>query len=291
VRHRFIRTHAKRYRVRKLCQTLGVSRSGYYAWWARALSQREWVDAILIDKIRTVHRLSDGTYGSPRVQAQLRAQGERYSRRRIARLMRKAGLVGIATRRRRRSARAKRKGYFAPNLLARQFSSDKPNQRWVSDVTFIPTREGFVYLATVMDLHSRRIVGWSMHNRQTHHLAVDALQMAIEHRRPPPGCLVHSDQGTQYVSAPYQAQLARYGLVCSMSGKGACADNAVMESFYHTMKTERMWDRPYQTRDEARQSVFDYIEVFYNRKRLHSALDYRSPVAYEQSTTSPQLTV
>jgi transposase InsO family protein len=287
VRYGFIEAHVGHHAVSKLCQSLGVSRSGYYAWCRRDISQRGQVDEVLIDKIRAVYRASEGTYGSPHVHAQLRAQGEGYGQRRIARLMRTHALRGIAARRRRRSARARRKGYFAPNHLGRRFWVDKPNQRWVSDVTFIPTREGFMYLATVMDLYSRRIVGWSMTNRQTHHLAVDALKMAIEHRRPPPGCLVHSDQGTQYVSASYQAQLAQHGLVCSMSGKGACADNAAMESFFHTMKTERMWDRTYQTRDEARHSVFDYIEVFYNRKRLHSTLDYRSPVEYEQSVTSP----
>jgi putative transposase len=271
VRYGFIRDNSKEFHVENACHVLRVSVSGYYAWSGRAVSQREIDDARLIDKIRRIYEASDGVYGVRRIHRQLLVDGERCSVNRVARLMRKCGIA----------ARRKRSLPVAQNLLNRQFHSAGPNQVWVSDITYIWTLEGWLYLAAVLDLHSRMVVGWSMSERLDRSLVLDALSMATGRRNPAPGLIHHSDRGSQYASYDYQAALAKYEMCCSMSRKGDCWDNAVAESFFSTLKIERVHHRLYRSRADARRDIFEYIEVFYNRLRLHSTLGYLSPAQFE----------
>jgi transposase InsO family protein len=267
-----------------MCRLLGVSASGYYAWRQRQPSARQMANETMVERIRAIHADSEATYGSPRVHAELKAQGIQCNKKRVERLMRVHGIQARQRKRRRpRTTDSRHSLPVAPNMLNREFEAEVPDQKWVTDITYIPTAEGWLYLAAVMDLYSRRIVGWSMASRYTSKLVKDALKLAVAQRQPGPGLVHHSDRGSQYASADYQVLLIAWGMVASMSRQGNCYDNAPMESFFGTLKTERVHHRRYRTRAEARQDIFHYIEVFYNRKRRHSALGYMSPDQFEKS--------
>lgn len=283
MRYAFIEAEKANYPIRVLCRVLAVSRSGFYAQRRRAPSRRCGEDRQLIEVIRAAHQASRGTYGSPRLQRELRAQGYRVGRHRVARLMREQGLRGCRRRRFKRTARCPTQGHsVAANWLARQFRVAAPNRVWAADMTYLWTGEGWLYLAVVLDLYSRRVVGWSMGKRLNQALAQQALDMALANRRVIPGQLLHhSDRGVQYTSHAYRQRLVAHGIIASMSGKGDCWDNAVAESFFATLKIECVRDQPLFSRAQARSALFDYIEVFYNRQRRHSTLGYLSPVDYE----------
>jgi len=265
--------------ITSLCTVLGVSRSGYYAWRDRPPSARAQADATLRTQIRAAHAASHGTYGSPRI---LRALGQPVGRKRIARLMQAAGLHGRARRRYRvRTTDSRHDEPIAPNRLATAAPPTKPNEIWVTDITYVETDEGWLYLAGVLDLFSRRLVGWALESCLATALPLAALLMALRQRQPAPGLLHHSDRGVQYASADYRAALARHQLVASMSRTANCYDNATMESFWSTLKLELVYRRRFATRAEAATAIFAYIEGFYNRTRLHSALGYQSPLDFE----------
>jgi putative transposase len=268
--------------VVRMCKVLDVSSSGYYAWRGRLPSAREMANQELLDKIEAVFSESDETYGSPRVYRALKAQGVGCSENRVARLMRLRGLKPKQVRRFRSTTKRNKAHRAAPNRLKQDFAVDQPNLKWLADITYIPTREGWLYLAVIQDLYSRRIVGWAMAGRMTTELTLRALRMAIRQRRPGRGLIHHSDQGSQYTDRDYQAMLAAHGILPSMNAVGTWYDNAPMESFFGTLKSERVHHMVYATRDEASPDVFYYIEGFYNRRRLHSSLDYLSPEAHEQ---------
>jgi transposase InsO family protein len=267
--------------VRVLCQVLQVSVSGFYSWRKRGPSQRAREDEQLKVHIRAAHKASRGRYGSPRVQKELCAQDQHVGRKRVARLMKADGLAARRKRRFRRTTDSTHQHPVAPNLLDRQFTVDAPNAVWVTDITYIWTQEGWLYLAAILDLYSRKVVGWAVDESLERHLALDALAMALSNRRPARGLLHHSDRGVQYASDDYQKALKKDGLICSMSRKGDCWDNAVAESFFATLKAELVYLTEYRTRAEARASLFEYIEVFYNRQRRHSAIGYVSPSQFE----------
>jgi transposase InsO family protein len=281
--------HQGGYPVSLMCRLLRVSRSGYYSWLNRSASQRAQANQDLLEKIVAIHRKSRETYGYPRVHAELRRQGIVCGRHRVARLMRCAGLRTRMQRLWERSARGRTFEHIEVDKLQRQFYAVAPNQRWVSDYTYIPTREGWLYLAVVMDLYSRMVVGWSMSDRRNTSLTVNAMKMALFRRGEVTGLLVHSDQGMEYRTAEYHQLLKDNGITVSMSRKGNCLDNAAMESFFHTLKTEHSHHYRYLTRTEARQSLFEYIEVFYNQQRRHSTLNYMTPIEFEtyNAATSP----
>lgn len=280
--HGFIEAHRPRYSVRRLCELLKVSPSGYYAWRARPESDRARANRALLTTIQTVFEGSRQTYGYPRVHAELKAQGLECGRHRVARLMRVAGLKARMTRLWSAARRARTDEHIETNKLNRVFTAPAPNRRWVADITHIPTAQGWLYLSAVMDLYSRRIVGWSMASRPAASLSTEAVTMALGQRNPVSGLLLHSDQGMQYRTAAYHHLLEDSGIESSMSRVGNCLDNAAMESFFHTLKTEHVYHHRYRTREEARQSLFEYIEVFYNRQRRHSTLDYMTPTEYER---------
>lgn len=266
-----------------MCNVLKVSRSGYYASFVRPESRRAHENRILLVKIKAIHKGSRNTYGSPRVHRKLRAEGETCNQKRVARLMSDADIRAKQKRSFVATTDSKHSLPVAANLLDRQFDAVSPNRVWVSNITYIPTSEGWLYLATIMDLYSRQIIGWSMGDSLERSLVKGALSMAIRNRRPPEGLLHHSDRGSQYASAEYQGMLMRNGIIPSMSRKGNCWDNAPMESFFHTLKTELIHHKRYRTRHEARRDIFEYIEVFYNRQRLHSSLGYKTPMEYERA--------
>jgi putative transposase len=278
--------HRARFRIRKLCEVLDVSRSGFYAWLHRQPSRRERENEAIAVQVREVHRRSREVYGSPRIYVELREAGQGWGRHRVARIMREEGLRARCARRFRWIATKREELPAAPDLLHRSFAASAPNRVWVGDVTMIRTGEGWLYLAMLLDLFSRKIVGWATSASPRQELALDALQMAIEQRRPRPGLIHHSDRGGQYSSAEYQNLLDQHGIRCSMSRPGNCLDNAVAESFFHTLKTEWIYHAHYKTRREARLAVFEYIEGFYNIERRHSSLDYQSPEEYEQKQSA-----
>lgn len=281
MRFQFIKEHRDEFPVARMYKVLDVSRSGYYAWRKRPVSAREMANRELYKKIEAVYNESHGTYGSPRIYHQLKRQGVACSENRVARLMRLRGLQAKQTKQYKATTKRNKSHPVAPNLLQRDFVAERPNQKWLSDITYIPTQEGWLYLAAVLDLFSRRIVGWAMSERMTGDLTVAALQMAIHRRRPDLDLIHHSDQGSQYTDGEYQALLKDHGIQISMNGVGSWYDNAPMESFFGTLKSEWVNRRAYRTRDEARADIFYYIEAFYNRRRLHSSLDYFSPEEYE----------
>lgn len=281
MKYAFIQKHRKSHRITRLCSALGVSRCGFYAWCERPPSQRERDDAKLLDKIRTIHQQYRQACGSDKTWRLLKAQGDSCSRHRVARLRRDHGIEAIRMKRFRGSYAARNSQPAADNVLNRAFASDRPNAVWVADTTVVPTRQGGLYLATVMDLYSRQIVGWSMNTRNTRELVCDALNMAIMHRRPKAGLLHHSDRGITYTSVQYRALLQGHGMQVSMSRVGNCHDNAVAESFFANLKNELTFHRDFRTRQQARSAIFDYIELFYNRKRPHQTLNYLSPIEYE----------
>ena len=283
MRFGFVDEHRGVWPVRIMCEVLGLSASGYYAWRSRPESRRSVANRALLEDIRRVHAESSGTYGSPRVHAVLRGHGRRVGRSRIERLMRRAGIRGLAALPRRARTTDSRHDYpIAPNRLGRDFTAGAPGQVWLADITYIRTGEGWLYLAAILDPHTRKLVGWSMRDTLHTEIALEALAMAVERQRPQPGLIHHSDRGIQYAAEGYRKALARSGIIPSMSRKGDCWDNAPMESFFHTLKTERVHHRTYATRAEARTDLFGYIEGFYNSRRLHSALGYLSPAEMER---------
>jgi putative transposase len=281
MRFSFIRVEKAFYPLTVLCRVLEVSRSGYYAFEKRGPSKRETADRLLVLEIRQAHKRSRRTYGSPRIHRELRAQDRRVGCKRIARLMQEEGIVG---RRRRRFCRTTDSAHGLPvaeNTLDRRFEASEPNQAWVADITYIPTVEGWLYLAAILDLFSRRVVGYALSHRIDGKLVLDALVAALRHRQVLPGLLHHTDQGSQYASADYQAALAGRGISCSMSRRGNCWDNAVAESFFGTLKSDLEIEGPFSTGGIARAKIAEYIDGFYNPERRHSTLDYLSPIEYE----------
>lgn len=283
MKFRFIQQERRWFSLGSLCKAMGVSRGGFWAWVRRKASRRKRGDAVLLSEIRKIHKGKRRVYGSPRVHDHLRKQGVRCGRKRVERLMRDNGI------------RAKQSKKFRPvttdsqhdlpvarNLLNREFLRERPNEAWVADITYIRTKEGWLYLAAVMDLYSRRIVGWAMGDEISRHLALRALDMAVQRRRPPHGLIHHSDRGSQYASEDYQNALKKYGMTCSMSRKGCCYDNAAMESWFHTLKVELIQDEIFETRREAKAAIFEYTEVFYDRQRIHSTLNGFTPAEFEQ---------
>lgn len=270
------------YPVSLMCSALRVSRSGFYAWRRRQPSRRAREDARLAAEIRTVHQQARGIYGSPRVHVELQQRAFQVGRHRVARLMREQGLTARFKRRFRRTTDSKHNDPIAANRLNRQFDVEGPDRVWATDITYLWTDQGWLYLAVVLDLYSRRVVGWSMAEHLRSELVLGALEMALGQRAPRDGLLHHSDRGCQYASSAYREALSQAGIVCSMSRKGDCWDNAVVESFFGTLKSELVHRRRFATRLAARTAVFEYIEVFYNRQRRHSYLGYLSPAEYEQ---------
>jgi len=260
-----------------MCRLLRVSVSGYYAWRNRSDSRRQCENRRLLIEIRLIHEKSTGTHGSLRVQAELRDQGLFCGRHRVARLMRQSGLHGIPKRRFRRTTTSQPNQPVAPNLLKQDFTATAPNQRWVADITYVCTGEGWLYLAIILDLYSRKVVGWSTSVRLHQELVLEALKMALGRRTPAPDLIHHADRGSQYASLDFQQALTDHGLLCSMSGTGNCLDNAVAESFFATLKRERVHRHVYRTRAEATTDLFHYIEVFYNRQRRHGTLGLHQP--------------
>lgn len=273
--------------VSLMCRVLGVSRSGYYAWRKRPPSAAEQRREELTARVREIHAEVRQRYGSPRMHAELIARGHTCCVNWVARLMKRAGISAKGKRRFVRTTDSNHSLPVADNVLDRQFDPPEPNATWVADITYIPTREGWVYLAAVEDLFSRRVVGWSMDATMTSRLVVDALGMAVSSRRPGEGVLAHSDRGSQYASEHYQRVLASDGIICSMSRKGDCWDNAPMESFFASLKKELVHGEDYATRAQAKASIFEYIEVFYNRVRRHSSLGYVAPAEYERTHNQP----
>lgn len=265
-----------------MCRVLGVSRSGYYDWVNRPVSARAIRHCDLTNKIRWVHKRHRQIYGSPRIHEELQDQGEVVGKNTVALLMKRGGIQSRVHRRFVVTTNSRHNQQVAPNRLQRDFKASRLNQKWVSDVTGIATRTGWLYLATIMDLGSRKLIGWSMGSSNSTRLVLNALEMAIVQRGDVSGVILHSDRGKPYVAKEYQQKMRNHGILCSMSRKGDCWDNAPMESFYHSLKTEWVVFEDYRNHSEARASIFNYIELFYNRQRRHSALNYMSPESYEQ---------
>jgi len=283
MKFQFIADHVREFPVQAMCHALAVSVSGYYAWRQRAPSAHQQHDDALRRHIRRTFQVGRGVYGSPRIHAALPQEGIRCGRKRVARLMREEGLAARPVRRTPRTTDSQHSHPVAPNLLARQFTAAGPNQTWVADITAVATQANWLYLAAILDLYSRRVIGWALGARRDEQLVLQALRMALQQRQPPTGLLHHSDRGSQYTCAAYRDLLALHGITVSMSRKGDCYDNAVMESFFGSLKAECVDRRDFPTHAAAHTALFDYLEVFYNRQRLHSALGYRSPVAFEQA--------
>lgn len=277
----FMDQHRSSHGVQRMCRVIGASRSGYYEWKRQPRSKRQKENEKILMEIKESHKNSRRAYGSPRITEDLQAKGMRCSENRVARLMKIHGIAGKAKKKFKATTNSKHNLLVAENLLSQNFVADKPNTVWVSDITYIATLEGWLYLVIIMDLYSRQVVGWAISDRLTSGFVVKALYQAIGRRKPSLRCIFHSDRGIQYASADFRKALRTYGFIQSMSRKGNCYDNAVAESFFHTLKTEHVYDYRYETRAEAIQSVFEYVEMFYNRQRRHSALGYRSPVSFE----------
>ena len=282
-RFRFIAAEKATHPVAVRCRVLEVSASGFYAWLRRQPSARARADAVLVERIRGIHQASRGTYGAPRVHAELAdAHGVRCGRKRVARLMRTAGLAGVCRRRTLRTTRREPTAAAAADLVQRTFTASAPNRLWMADITYVPTWQGFLYLAVVLDAFSRRVVGWAMADHLRTDLVLDALEMALWNRRPPPGLIHHSDHGCQYTSLAFGRRCRQAGIALSMGSVGDCFDNAVAESFFASLECELIDRCRWRTHTDARMAVFDYIEGFYNPRRRHSALAYLSPVEYER---------
>lgn len=295
MRFAFVQAHAEQFHIVTMCRVLAVSKAGYYAWVARqtgAPSARRRENAELTAVIAAIYQRSGGSYGSPRIQRELAAQGRHHSEKHIAQLMHDGGLRAKGARRYRVTTDSRHTWPIAPNVLGRDFrvattpseggAPRRLNRVWVGDITYLHTREGWLFLAIMLDLASRRVIGWAMRHALDGGLTRDALQMALRTRRPAAGVLHHTDRGSQYAAGAYQALLAAHGMMCSMSRPGDCWDNAVAESFFASLKRELVNGAQWATRDEARTAVFEYIELWYNRERRHSSLGYLSPVAYER---------
>jgi len=286
VRYRFVREHSPQFPIAALCRVMQAASSGYYAWRRRAESPRQRANRALVTQIKAAHAQSRKTYGRRRIHAQLQRDGISCSRNRVARLMRQEGLWGLRRRKFKATTNSRHSFPVAENLLARNFTASAPDRVWVSDITYLACEEGWEYLATVMDLHSRRIVGWAMQSTLERSLTLRALEMAITQRRPAPGVIHHSDRGVQYACGDYQTAIGRQGMIPSMSRKGDCWDNAPKESFFGTLKCELGLHGLRPPREQAHRKVFEYIEVFYNRQRLHSSLGYQTPVAFEMQSAA-----
>ncbi len=284
MKFRFIENHRQTFEIQAMCQALKVSSSGYYAWRKRPLSKRAREDAELSKMIEKIHDDSHQTYGYRRIYKELIEAGKRASKRRVARLMRKLERQGRQYRRYVVTTKPGKKLPDVPDRLQRQFKAERPNQAWVSDITYVRTGQGWLYLAVVLDLFSRRVVGWSMDASLANELTLKALRMALKNRRPLTGLVHHSDRGSQYTSREYQQMLKAHQALPSFGKVGSCFDNAAMESFFGTLKTEWLYFQRFDTRQDAMTSIFYYIESFYNRKRRHSANEYLSPLAFEQQT-------
>jgi putative transposase len=280
-RFAFVAAERGNHAVARLCRVIGASVSGFYAWLRviPAVQNRAEAEAALRGHIGRIFAARRRVYGSPRVHAELRREGRRHSRRRVARLMREMGLAARRGRRPRpRTTDSRHDLPVAPNLLEQRFAAERPDTVWLADISYLPTDEGWLYLAAIKDMATRQIVGWSMADHLRAGLCVDALVMALQRYRPPEGLIHHSDRGVQYAAEPYRQVLERHGITQSMSRRGNCLDNAPMESFFASLKKEQVHHARFRTREEAKAAVFDYIEVFYNRQRLHSALGYRTPL-------------
>lgn len=278
---KFIAANQTKFNVSRMCRLLGVSRGGFYAWSARPLSDHAKRDIELTAMIEVIHEESRSTYGAPRVNAMLARQGEHVSVKRVARLMREAGLTGLFKKRRGRTTISVPGIRTAPDLVKRDFFAAAPNELWVADMTYIRTWEGWLYLASVMDAYSRKVVGWAMDSSMSAQLVVDALEMGLARRRPDEGLIHHSDRGSQYVALLFTASCKEAGINTSMGSKGCAYDNSAAESFFATLKKDLIHRQSWPTKEEARRAIFDYIEVFYNRKRLHSTLGNLSPEEFE----------
>lgn len=281
MKYRAIQAHATQFKVAMMCQALEVSRSGYYDWRDRPLSLRAQANQSLDAEINKQFEAEKGRIGAPRMAKQLGKRGIACSRNRVAKRMRALNLRAKAAKKFKATTNSNHSLPIAPNLLNQNFEASRPNQKWVSDITYVWTDEGWLYLAVIIDLYSRKVVGWSMAERMTASLVCNALQMALFRRKIPKGVILHSDRGSQYCSHEYQNLIKKNGLVCSMSKRGDCYDNAAMESWNHSLKVEAIHGERFLTRAEAKNQVFEYIEVYYNRYRLHSKLGYQTPVEFE----------
>ena len=283
MKFRIIEDQRETFPIRVLCDVMGVSAAGYYAWRGRPESPRKTANRALLAEIRSLHLAHRGRYGAPRIHGALRDLGHAASRGRIERLMRHHGIRAITARRFRTCTTDSRHDWpIAPNRLNQNFAADRPNQVWLADITYVPTSEGWLYLAVVLDLFTRKIVGWAMRNHMRAELTIAALTMAIQRQKPPPGLIHHSDRGSQYAATDYRKVLDGAAMIQSMSRKGNCWDNAPMESCFGTIKTELVHHARYPTREAARHDLFAYIEGYYNRQRLHSALGYITPEQAER---------
>lgn len=278
----FIEAEKASFPIGRMCQTLGVSQSGFFAWRDRPACLRQRQDMVYLAHIRTAFALSNGTYGSPRMHRDLVDDGHRIGRHRTARLMRENGLAARQKRRFKRTTDSQHAWPVAPNLIAQDFQAERPDQKWGADISYTWTSQGWLYLAVVLDLHSRRVVGWATSGRLKRSLAVEALRRAIANRNPSPGLVHHSDRGSQYCSIDYQAELRKRGLLISMSGKGNCYDNAMVETFFKTIKSELIWPVAWLARQQAENAIARYIDGFYNPARRHSSLGFQSPIAFER---------
>ena len=284
MRYRVIQEHDRRYPIRLMCRALAVSPAGYYAWRTRPESHRSVRNRALLSTIRVIHRASRETYGSPSIWDALLKQGHDVGEHRVARLMRAEGIRAKTVKKWRATTQSNHRLPVVENTLNRQFMVEAPNRVWAGDLTYVWTTEGWLYLAVILDLYSRLVVGWAMGHRLTVELAEQALTMALANRNPQAGLLHHSDRGSQYAAMRYQRLLGEHDITPSMSRTGNCWDNACVESFFGTLKRELVYHRRYETREAARQDIFEYIEVFYNRQRRHSTLGYHSPAEYEART-------
>jgi putative transposase len=287
MRYHCIRKHEGEFPIKMMCRALKVSRSGFYEWRTRAPSARACANERLLSRIREIHLSSRHNYGRVKIWQALRQAGEAGGRHRVARLCQALGIEAKRMRRFRQAYAARHSEPAAPNLLNRDFSAATIDRVWAGDITFIPTREGWLYLAVLIDLYSRKVVGWAMGSKMNRSLVIDALTMAITHRRPAAGLIHHTDQGVVYATCAYRVILARHAMIPSMSRKGDCYDNACVESFFSSLKNELTWHQNFARRDEAKAAIFDYIECFYNPSRLHETLDYVSPVRYEEQRVVP----
>ena len=281
MKFRFIFDHRGAFKVGRMCKLLNVSRSGFHAWLKRPESRRKRENRALEAKIRVLHAASHGIYGAPRIHRDLTDDGIRCSKNRVARIMRNAGIRSRTKKKFKATTNSKHNFPVAPNLLNQKFNAIAPDHTWVGDITYVHTNEGWLYLAVLLDLFNRKVVGWSTSSRLTRQLAIDALQMALGRRNPGKNLMHHSDQGSQYASNDYQKILKEHHITCSMSRKGNCYDNAVAESFFGRLKSEWVNHNRYHSKSEATQSIFYYIEIFYNRKRRHSSINYATPHEYE----------
>lgn len=282
MKYAFIQEHRHLFPIIRMCQVLGVSENGYYNWRKRGKSQRKQDDDAIAERIEDAYDANRGVYGSPRIHAELKAHGIHCGRKRIVRLMQEKGISARRKRRKVRTTNSNHSSPIAPNLLERDFAADAPNKKWVTDMTYIATHEGWLYLAGVLDTYSRKLIGWAMGKQHDAELVKEALHMALIQRQPGADLVHHSDRGSEYASTSYQELLHQHNIQISMSRKGDCYDNSMIESFWGTLKEEGIGEAIFSSRKEAETAIFDYIEVFYNRKRRHSSLGYLSPVDFEK---------